>query len=409
MTDIMPKRTFNLLSISAYVIVFAVGIPMLIAAFANEDPNRWLIAGLYTALVVLLIADERSVWPHTNLMNHMYMAISTILVTSLAILDPNVGAGIILFFMLSSQVTTLFPWRTGLIWLGIFTVITAIVLYIGFGGPGGLLILPIYWAGYAFFAVFDNQPREAIEAQNESERLYHELQQAHDQLRGYADQVEELTIVEERNRLAREMHDTIGHRLTVSAVQLEAAQRLITENPEKASTMVETVRGQITEALTELRQTVAALRAPVEEDLSLTNSLQRLTTQFEQGTGITVKLELPDDLPPLEQQQRKAMYRAAQETLTNVQRHSRAQHVWLQLQVQNDSLILSISDDGIGIPPDLHPRGFGLKGLSERATQLGGDFHLAPRPDGGTQATFHIPLSTAGKRDSDIEPIDVGY
>ncbi|MCP4164491.1 MAG: sensor histidine kinase [Chloroflexi bacterium] len=388
----MPKRTFNLLSISTYVIVFAVGIPMLIAAFATEDPDRWLIAGLYAALVVLLIADERSVWPHTDLMNHTYMAISTILVTSLAILDPNIGPGIILFFMLSSQATTLFPWRTGLIWLGIFTFITGIVLFIGFGGPEGLLILPIYGAGYAFFAVFANQTREAIEAQNESERLYHELQQAHAQLRNYAEQVEELTIIEERNRLAREMHDTVGHRLTVSAVHLEAAQRLIPDNPEKASTMVETVRGQITEALTELRQAVAALRAPVEEDLSLINSLQRLATQFEQGTGITVQLELPEDFPPLEPKQRQAMYRAAQETLTNVQRHSQAQHVWLQLQVQNDSLILYISDDGIGVPPDLQPSGFGLKGLSERATQLGGNFHLAPRPDGGTQATFHIPI-----------------
>ncbi len=190
------------------------------------------------------------------------------------------------------------------------------------------------------------------------------------------------------------MHDTVGHRLTVSAVQLEAAQRLIAKDPGRAEQMVGTVREQIGEALTELRQTVAALRAPVEEDLCLDVSLQRLAAQFRQGTGLPVELEIPDELPELPPQHRRALYRAAQESLTNVQRHARAKNVWMQLQRQDEAIVLVVSDDGVGIPPKLEVTGFGLKGLQERATQLGGDFHLSPRPDGGTLATFFIPISS---------------
>jgi len=200
-------------------------------------------------------------------------------------------------------------------------------------------------------------------------------------------------VVEERSRLAREMHDTLGHRLTVAAVQLEGAQRLIEADPDRAAQMVGTVREQVREALAELRQTVAALRAPLEADLSLPHALARLAAHFETATGITIHQVLPraEELPDLPSTHRLALYRAAQEALTNIQRHAEAGQVWLVLAGDGGAVTLLVSDDGKGFSLSGDQAGFGLHGLRERAAQLGGEMHIEPRRGGGTQLSFRLP------------------
>jgi signal transduction histidine kinase len=190
------------------------------------------------------------------------------------------------------------------------------------------------------------------------------------------------------------MHDTLGHRLTVAAVQLEGAQRLIPRDPERAARMVGTVRDQVREALSELRRTVATLRTPLEADLSLPTALARLATGFEGATGVAVHLTLPQDMPPLPAAHRLALYRAAQEALTNVQRHARARDVWLRLTCQDGAVALLVTDNGVGMPADAEGAGFGLRGLRERATQLGGQLSLGSRPDGGAHLSLRLPLPT---------------
>ena len=182
----------------------------------------------------------------------------------------------------------------------------------------------IYGGINAFFGAFANALLRADAARRESQALLDELQQAHEQLQEYALRAEEMAVVEERNRLAREMHDTLGHRLTVASVQLEAAQRLCPTDAERAAGLVGTVREQVREALGELRGTVATLRSPVEADLQLRSALRRLMDHFEEATGLTIHRVLPDEMPPLPDAHRLALYRAAQEALTNVQKHAEA-------------------------------------------------------------------------------------
>lgn len=145
------------------------------------------------------------------------------------------------------------------------------------------------------------------------------------------------------------------------------------------------------EALGELRYTVAALRAPLEEDLHLRSALQRLASRFEEATGLTVHQVLPEEKPDLPQAQRLVLYRAAQEALTNVQRHAHASQVWLVLSVQDGATSLLVSDDGVGFSAANGP-GLGLHGLRERAQQLGGELHLEARPGGGAQLSLRLPL-----------------
>lgn len=283
------------------------------------------------------------------------------------------------------------PTQAGLVWIGLFTLVTGAV-YIAENGVIGLALILPYAAGYIFFGIFGWITVESDRNRAKSEQLLTELQAAHRQLQEYTTKVEELSISQERNRIAREMHDTLGHRLTIASVQLEGAQRLISTNPERAALIVETVREQVKEGLAELRRTVAMLRASVEEDLPIDKALIRMVEQLQQATSIKIHLSLEGSPQHLPLPQHQALYRAAQEALTNIQRHARANEAWLQLTTRDSLIELLISDNGVGISPEQAQSGFGLIGLKERAALQGGAFHIDPRPGGGTQITFCIPI-----------------
>ena len=166
--------------------------------------------------------------------------------------------------------------------------------------------------------------------------------------------------------------------------------------------MIGTVREQVLEGLTELRRTVAALRTPLADDLPLRTALTRLTSNFMEATGIQTELYLPVTLPDLPPDHRHALYRAAQEALTNIQRHAKATHARVEVARLGDetiadgmvdmAILISIADDGIGLNGSASSHGYGLRGLQERATQLGGEFFIQPHTGGGTRIVMSLPL-----------------
>jgi signal transduction histidine kinase len=326
---------------------------------------------------------------------YLRLALQAAATAALMYLSANWSLYTVLFFMLSTETVLLFPLRPAFAWIAGFVAISAIFGLANWGWPGGLMTLPLYGGGYSLMAVLAHALANAETARHQSQALVEELQAAHTKMQEYAGRIEELAVVEERSRLAREMHDTLGHRLTVASVQLEGAQRLIEADPDRAAQMVVTVREQVREALAELRQTVAALRAPLEADLSLPHALARLAAHFEQATGITVHQVLPraEELPDLPDSHRLAVYRAAQEALTNVQRHAGAGQVWLVLASDGGAVTLLVGDDGKGLSLSSDQTGFGLRGLRERAAQLGGEMHVEPRRGGGTQVSFRLPVT----------------
>ncbi len=244
------------------------------------------------------------------------------------------------------------------------------------------------------FAGFATSVLEANRARREAQQLLSDLQAAHRQLQEYASQVEELAVARERDRLSRDLHDTLGHRLTVSIVQLEGAGRLIAAAPERASQMVDAVRQQLDEGLSEVRRTVGMLRTPVTADLSLPKALHELAVDFEKATELTIRVTLPDSLPPLPEAQRLALYRAAQEALTNVQRHAQAGQASLTMDLSPELLTLRVKDNGIGISDEANQQGFGLRGMRERIMQLGGSGELRSGRSDGTTVVVQLPNTT---------------
>ena len=281
--------------------------------------------------------------------------------------------------------------RWGMLWTGFIALINLGIQYYEGGFPQGVVDGFINGLVIFAFAAFASSVLQANRARREAQQLLSDLQSAHRQLQEYAVQVEELTVAQERNRLSRDLHDTLGHRLTVSIVQLEGAERLIADAPERASQMVNAVRQQLNEGLSDVRRTVAMLRTPVFTDVSLPKALHELATGFEKATQLPIRVTLPDTLPPLPEAYRLALYRAAQEALTNVQRHAHASQASLTMDISAAGLTLCVGDNGIGLPEGAGQQGFGLRGMRERVTQLGGSVDLSSEAAGGTTVSIQLP------------------
>lgn len=363
----------------------------------QEQPAIWAGGGLLLAFALLMALNLDVLSPPWR---HLYLAVQSALTAGLLLMETRSWSAVpILFFILSAFAMLLWPNRRSLgwLWIGLFGLLTGGILVFRLGWVNGLLTLLPYAGGYAFFGVFAEALARAEEAHRRTQELLGKLQEAHRQLRSYASRVEELAVAEERNRMAREMHDTLGHRLTIAAVQLEGAERLIPQEPGRAAQMVHTAREEVRQALAELRETVAALRAPLEAGMPLPEALRRLADHFHTATGLEVHLVLPPepfDLPPIHH---LTLYRAVQEALTNVQRHAQAGQVWLVLTLHPDHVTLLVGDDGRGFPPEAEEHGFGLRGLRERIEALGGDLHLEERPGGGAQLHITLPRPQAGR------------
>jgi signal transduction histidine kinase len=391
----MPKTVFTarpkfpLLYLTAYLVLAVVAAVELIVI--PGDDTYGATAGLLLVFGVLLAL--KPFFRTFSWQTHLYLALQTGVVASLLVIRPGSLMLPMLFCVLSVTAPLSLPFRTAALWIIVFAAVNTVhCTYAQVEHKNFLVSLP-YTVGYIFCGAFAYSLARTSAAQRQGEVLLEELQATYQQLQEYAARAEELAVSQERNRLAREMHDALGHRLTVAAVQLEGAERLIPTDPTRAAGMVNTVYKQVVEALAELRRTVATLRTPLDVDLSLPKALTRLAHGFEEATGIKVNRSLPDELPPLPDAQRLALYRAAQEALTNVQRHANARQVWLELALENNTVTLLVKDDGCGFEPEVVQVGFGLRGLRERAAHLNGQFHLESNPGEGTQICFHLPLA----------------
>lgn len=388
------KPSDIMLTVTAYITLISVAIGTLFTL--PPENSIWPVLGLFVLVGVVMFFQDKAqqhgyLWP--------YIITITILTSLFYFFGVAPGLYLIIYFIISAQAMMLLPGRWGIAWIILLGLISAITFTITEGLQTGLLLMLVYSGGYLFFGIFGRALMDAQIEREKSQRLYLELQAAHEQLQDYVYRVEELAVTQERNRLAREMHDSLGHRLTVAAVQLEGAQRLIPKDPDKAAEMVDTVRQQVRQSLSELRQTVAALRDPIETGLSIQQALERLVAGFEEGTGLVVHATL-GSLPPLTDKLRLVLFRTVQEALTNVQRHAQATQVWLHLSHHFDAISLLVSDDGKGYPPDAERLGFGLRGIRERVAQVGGECHCELRQGGGAQLAVRLPLQITSAEDA---------
>jgi len=204
-------------------------------------------------------------------------------------------------------------------------------------------------------------------------------------------------VADERARIARELHDVVAHAVTVMVVQAGAAEQVVQDDPERARTALQTIRGTGTEALAEMRRVVAMLREQDETgEYRPQPGLAALPALLEdaRSAGLDAVLTVDGEVRDLPAGLDLSAYRIVQEALTNVRRHSGASAVWVQVRYGPDRLEVEVSDDGYGVVPDGVPEGgHGLIGMRERAALYGGHLETAAVDGGGFAVRAVLPVA----------------
>jgi signal transduction histidine kinase len=205
----------------------------------------------------------------------------------------------------------------------------------------------------------------------------------------------ELSIVEERNRLARELHDSVTQKLFGLTLTAEAAATVIDRDPAEAKAQLERLKQLTREAMEELRSLIFELRPPAAESEGLATALRKHVDVLQRVHGHAVELRVDGDAEPAGDGRRAGeVLRIAQEALQNALRHAEATRVDVRLEGHDGRLRLAVADDGVGFDPaepGLRSRRLGLTSMEERARALGGSLSIESRPGAGTTVALEVP------------------
>lgn len=229
------------------------------------------------------------------------------------------------------------------------------------------------------------------DAREKAQALASELETANRQLTEYSARVEDLTIVNERQRMARELHDTLSQGLAGVILQLEAADAHLTNHHhDKARSIIGDAMEQARLTLTDARRAIDDLRQPSLDDLDSALSIE--VTRFTNATGIPVLFD-SDPTPPLPDPVKETVVRTVAEALTNIANHARARNVEVNVRMQNQNLLVTIQDDGVGFDASSIPSGhYGILGIKERVRLVNGSFEIQSTRGRGTTLRIEIPL-----------------
>ncbi|MFC5529536.1 sensor histidine kinase [Cohnella yongneupensis] len=244
--------------------------------------------------------------------------------------------------------------------------------------------------GFFFFTLGCGM-RKMMDIEWKMQQLLNENERQRKVLEQHTKQVEMITLLEERNRLSRELHDTVGHTLTSIIMGLDAVSYLITEAPDEAIQNINHLRMVSRNGLEEVRKQIHHI-APSREVESLSVQLKRLAGEFAVNTATNIEFEAmgPEVSVPLPITM--TLVRCLQESLTNAKRHGRAEHIHISFAVETDRLTLAIHDNGCGM--DKVKYGFGLSVMQERIEAYQGELQVKSNKNSGTIVLCHLPLNT---------------
>ncbi len=249
--------------------------------------------------------------------------------------------------------------------------------------------LPIFLAGLVFIVVFTQVAVGEEKARKEVERLLSELQETNRRLREYSLNAEELAVAKERNRLAREIHDGLGHYLTTINMEIQAAIATLAKKPDRARELLAKASTLSHEALADVRNSVATLRAPMDGDLPLGMIFKDVVKSCE-CSGIETNFLVLGSERPVSPAVRFALFRTIQESVSNVQKHAHASNLWVTLDFRQPAqTLLTVKDDGVG--SENVDGGFGLLGMRERARLVNGELQVSTSPGEGFVIQLTVP------------------
>lgn len=353
-----------------------------------------VILSIFTVLTLIHIMLH---WQLGKIINEprkttWYILGQGVLAFVILLFTKNLYIIIALYMVLLGEAIGLFGLtRRGLLAAGYYLVLltVSIMSHAGWAASGTLLLntIPIAMFVILFISLYMRQN----EAREQAQSLAAELESTNRQLAEYAMQVEELTLAAERQRLARELHDTLSQGLTGLVLQLEAVKAHVEAGGgERAIEIIE-------QSLARARSTLATSRSAIDDLRSapadLPEAMRAKTERFTQATGIPCELSLAlgSITPPLNTSEH--LLRVLNEALANVTRHAQAFQVWVRLEAKNNNLELEIRDDGQGFNPEVATGAghYGLLGMRERTRLVGGTLEIMSGTGMGTCIRLIVP------------------
>jgi signal transduction histidine kinase len=275
------------------------------------------------------------------------------------------------------------------------TVLSAAALWLTGVFPGNLRLLLTLTAAFSvtnfFGAVMAFMTKRQVEARERAVLYAEQLEEVNRLLEAGQHEIRRMAIARERVRMAREIHDGLGHHLTIVIMELQYVEQLAGEERVGALQHIDAARQVIRTAIgasSEMFETLERFDRP------LPVAIRDLVKTWQQGGGVAVALRIDGEFAALSTAARITLYRTVQESLTNIQKHARATAVAVTLLQLSDRVFLSVTNDGVGggAAAEAGRGGFGLVGLKERADALQGELSAGTRPEGGFEVKLVLPL-----------------
>lgn len=397
-------------TIGVYLIFAAVALRGVVVFIDN--PNLSAVIGFLVAYGLFLFAGtwmiRHQVFGLTDSkkLQLVYLLLQSSLAIGLLAISPPKDFFALLFIPLSLDAVSFFGRRYGFICIAFFSLaMTGTLLFSDEGQLFGLAMGALYSGMCFLFGGYAHQVQRAEAAHEQNQRTYNELQMAHRQLQGYADQVASLAVEHERNRLARDLHDSVTQTVFSMNLAAQSARLLLDKRSspvdkeppfDMASPLRTTPRtsGQLlrleelsANALREIQSLVSQLRPCSVAEEGLPTALRRLADERLARDGLQVSLEVRGD-GTLSEAAATGLYSIAHEALTNVLKHSGSREAIIRLNLDDNASCLEIEDRGRGFDPqaDLKQRGhLGLAGMSERAHEIGWNLSVESQHGQGTR------------------------
>lgn len=237
--------------------------------------------------------------------------------------------------------------------------------------------------------------KQCLQEENSALRqAEHQWQKKDLQMQTYLQTAQEMQLLKERNRISRDLHDSVGHTLSTLTIQLGAIEQLTKENNPQASKMTASLKTFTVRGLQEVREVLSALKPSGYNQQHFILSLKEMLEEFRLHTGVKVNFGYSPSPFTLNEQQEETIYRVTQEFLSNSVKHGQAKKVTIFLNVNDEEIILTLKDNGAGttsVVPHI-----GLLSIRERVQELGGDTTIKTALNEGFQLQIYLPKSAAG-------------
>ena len=339
--------------------------------------HPWLVGSL-EALFLLFYVVEPWATRRSHQYNHLYLAVQTSILGVLLLWPPGLNTAPILYVVLIFRVMPRISAKAEFLWMGVFIVLVFVGLGLDEGWFLGLVLTLLYGAVYLFVNTLAVALRQ--------------LEDVNRQLQVSALQAEEMATVQERNRLARNLHDSVTQTIFSMTLAAETARIQLDRNPNQVPFHLERLQQLAQSALSEMRTLVFELRPTALSENGLITTLHQHLDVLEKQHGLKVMLEVDGDVV-ISKEQEHHLFRVVQEALNNIIKHADTDRASVRLEFQEDHISLQITDDGSGFDPKLKlaDEHLGLSSMRERVELMRGTFRFDSHPGEGTKITIYIP------------------